>query len=256
MLNAKKLSRCLLVAVALATVASIGCGDFVSNQGNLGKLTYALHTDYMVVDETLDAVKLITGVEHRVMVTPGGEDDISDPASIQHVMAPATDVTITTDVATTTIGDAVFTVEKPGTYTLQSWQGTELIDYIVLNFVDADGLDLITFVLEPGDDEFQTREGDTITAELFSQATFIGKPVDADGNTLVGNINMEFHASPEDAAVAVRNLDAVYENGVWDDASPINMLFVEPGNVTVILTESLTGLQKTVDFVITDPAAE
>lgn len=249
------ISKGLLIASVITAGASVGCGDLVSNQGNLGKLVYTLHTDYVVVEQDLKDVNLITGVEHRVNVTMGKDAEVSDPGAVEHIMASADGVTITTDEATETIGDAVFTVDVPGTKTLQSWLGTELIDYIVLNFVEAEGIDVITFVRPPDGEQFTRAETAPIETPVYSQATFIGKPVDAEGNELVGDIGLEFAAVPADAAVEVFNLDAVYENGVWGSESPINILFVKPGSVTIVLTEKLTGLQETLSFTITSPTA-
>ncbi len=235
-------------------LSATGCGDFVSNQGNLGKLVYSLHTDYAVVEGDLKDVKLITGVEHRINVTMAKDANVSAPGDVEHILFPSEGVTITTDEATETIGDAVFTVEIPREYTLQSWLGNELIDYIVLNFVAATGIDVMTFVRAPEGEQFVRQDVTPVSAEIFSQATFIGKPVDADGNELVGDVHLEFAAVPADAAVEVYNLDAVYENGVWGSPNPINILFVKTGNVTIVLTEALTGLQQTLSFNITEPA--
>jgi len=249
------ISKGLLISAVLTAGASVGCGDLVSNQGNLGKLVYTLHTDYVVVEDDLKDVKLITGVEHRVNVTMGKDANVSDPGGVEHIMASPDGVTIATDESTDTIGDAVFTVDVPGTKTLQSWLGTELIDYIVLTFVEAEGIDVFTFVRAPEGSQFVRAETAPVETPVYSQATFIGKPVDAEGNELVGDIGLEFSAVPADAAVEVYNLDAVYENGVWGSDSPINVLFVKTGSVTIVLTEKLTGLQETLAFNITDPTA-
>lgn len=251
-----RIFRGLAVASLIAAIASLGCGDFVVNQGNLGKLVYALHTDYLVVEGDLEDVSLITDVEHRLNITPAKDADVTNPAGISHIMAPSDGVTITTEPAGDSVGDAVFTVGIPGQYTLQSWQGTELIDYIVLNFVEAQAIEVITYVREPDAEQFVRRDTDPVQAEVFSQATFIGKPVDAEGNDLVGDIGLEFAVVPADAAVEVYNLDAIYENGVWGSSTPINILFVATGDVSVVLTEKLTGLQKTISFTIAEPAVE
>jgi len=251
--NRWNLNMTVMLALVM-TAAAAGCGDVVSNQGNLGKLVYSLHTDYAVVEGSLEDVNLITGVTHRINVTPSKDAEISDPSKITHILAPSDGVTITTDETTESIGDAIFTVATAGEYTLQSWLGSTLIDYIVLNFVDAEGIDVVTFVREPEADQFVRNNETPVQVPLYSQATFIGKPVDADGNTLVGDISLDYAAVPADAVVDVFNLDAVYENGVWGSATPLNIMFVKPGNVTVVLTEQLTGLQQTLSFAITDTA--
>lgn len=244
----------IIFAASIVAASSMlaGCGDVVANEGNLGNLVYALFTDYNVEETELSEALLITGVEHRIMVTEAPGADVSGKSQIAHRLYPDTNSLIeTSDSGGVGIGDAILTVNDAGDYTLQSWNGNELVDYIELKFVDADKLDVMTFLREPDQDEFGCVDGNNATVPLYSQVTFLAAPVDIDGNRLVGDIGLEISVSPVDSMIQVYNLDGVYENEVWESSTPMNMLFVEPGDVVVTLTEPLTGLTATVSFTVT-----
>lgn len=241
-----------LIAIVTAS-AAIGCGDSVANRGNLGNLVYTLFTQYEIEETELSAVSLITGVQHRIVVTGAPGADIKQRSTISHILSPANDNEIVTDTPTddASIGDALVTVNLPGTYTLQSWKETELVDYIVLKFVEASDLRVVIFLKLPESQKFAHAAGDFLTVPLWTQATFLAAPVDADGNDLVGDIGLEIATSPQDSLIRLSNLISVTEMDVWESAYPINMLFVETGTIQVTFTEPLTGLSKVLTFNVT-----
>lgn len=246
-----RLIACLIVVAGAST--AVGCGDSVANQGNLGNLVYTLFTQYEIEESELSAVSLITGVQHRIVVTQAPGADIKQRSTIQHVLFPAGDTEITTDTPTddSSVGDALLTINIPGKYTLQSWKDTELVDYIVLNFVQASDLRVVIFLKTPESQEFAHAAGDFLTVPLWTQATFLAAPVDADDNDLVGDIGLEVSTEPQDSLIRLSNLISVTEMDVWESAYPINMLFVETGTIQVTFTEPLTGLSKMLTFNVT-----
>lgn len=251
----KSVLRITLTAVfTIAATALAGCGDVVANQGNLGNLVYALFTTYNVEETELTKVSLITGVQHRIVVTEAPDANIRSGSQIVHRLAPDAGTTITTEPVGSDdgIGDAILRVDVPNEYTLQSWNGTELIDYIALKFVDAEKLDVQTYLRTPADVEFNRAAGEIIPVPVWTQATFIAAPVDSEGNRLVGDIGLEITVDPADAMIQVYNLQATYENEIWESDTPLNMLFVQTGTIEVTLTEPLTGLFSTIQFNVTE----
>lgn len=248
--------RMALLVVSLMGLSA--CGDVVINEGQMGNLYYALHTDYMVDEMSLENVWLIAGVQHRITagLTSKGASNINSPWTIEHRMFPEANTTIETTEASSDsamVGDALVTVDVPGEYTLQSWKGRELVDYTLLNFATPDRLDIISYVKQPEEDIFVKQTTQTMQVGIYGQATFIAKPVDADDRELVGDISIQVTSDPEWAAVQVYNLDGVYENGIYARAMPLNMVFVEYGNIKITLTEPLTGLVSELNFEVPYP---
>lgn len=241
---------------ALALLAA--CGDVTSAEGELGRLRYSLVTAYVVEEGSLDEVRVVTGHPQRyhVDLTDKGEKKASDDAwRISHDLDPSGGVTVEVDESDEGddwAPDFTATVTEPGEYEIQSTLDGEEFDYLGVTYAEPKRMQIIKWLRAPGAEDFDKIESNrTITVSEGAQATFLPIPKDGDGTRLVGDIETELTFSPETAAVRGENVRGVWEQDVWSSPNPVNIYFIEPGEMTVTITDPVHGLSETVAFEVT-----
>jgi hypothetical protein len=247
-----QISRWAISLCALAVCA--GCVDRSSATGDEGRVIYSLYTSYEVDDDLRD-VRIVTGHEQRIDIelTSRGSRDISSPGELKHRLRPAEGTSVDTD--THDDGSEVevhLTVNEPGTYTLESLLGDEVMDHVDLHFAEPAGFRMNVKVREPWHDDFDTVHGNPLTVEEGSQMLLQPIPVDGDGERLAGDMSTELKVSPEWAVTPA--VDVIYnsELGLWTCKGDINFYFIEPADpVTFKVTDPVSGASSSQRFVVT-----
>lgn len=228
------------------------CGDETSAVGMNGYINYALWTKYELGDKTLRDINIITGHEQYFFtsITEEGQEEIwGDPEDVRHSFSPKKDAEIMTEdgLFDNEIPDLSFTVPSPGRYTLNSKLHGEVFDYLPLVFEAPDTLKLISWIKNPEDDKFSKKSGGLISVKEGAQATFLPIPK-ANGKRLAGDISFEVSSYPTTATAEVYNLAGVYENEIVYSTSPVSVVFLEPGKVTITLTDVPNGVSSSQSF--------
>ena len=73
----------------------------------------------------------------------------------------------------------------------------EIVDQITLNFVVPDAISVLSWIREPGAEEFTVPDGDSINVSVGSQAAFIPIP-EFEGERIVGNVEADVPIEPPD----------------------------------------------------------
>jgi hypothetical protein len=241
----------LLAAVALLASA---CGDSTGALGQMGRVEYSLYTTYLVQQPLLTEVGILTGHPQHIAthLTDAGEDRAGSRAGdIEHRVTPDDGVTIEQDDGEDDdIRDFHVTVAEPGTYTFEAVLDGDVFDRIELRFESPDELDLITRVRARNSEEWETLDPGIGTVEEGAQAAFLPIPIAADGSRIAGDFDVALEADPEWAITPAYNLLGVYEQEIVGSASPVSIYFIEPGGVTVSLTDEVNGVGASWDFAV------
>jgi hypothetical protein len=238
--------------LAMITSLSIACGDTVSGVGELGKVKYAISTDYVIDAGELRDVAIVTGHEQHfaTSLTDKGEKKANSPGELTHRVRPSKGVEISTCCGgEDSIPSFDITVQKPGTYTIETMDDGKVFDYIELEFDSPTKLSLITWTRKEGDEEWTKHEGNkTLKVAAGSQATFLPIPMDADDNRLVGDVKTQLSGTPEGVIVEGENVYQVYEQRVVSSHSPVSIYFLEAADVTITLTDEIHDVKKSRSF--------
>lgn len=242
-----------LLLLLLVATPLVGCGDRNVATGELGRVQYSLHSDYLTEDVPLTMVSLVTGHVQPIStsLTDMGESLAGDDAStIVHTIDPAAEAILDNrpSGADDQAPDIDVTVNAPGTYMLEATLDGDLFDRIELTFDSPDHLDLLTRVRVPYGDDWDDLDDATLEVGEGSQLAFLPIPIDASGTRLAGNFEVEIEADPAWAVAPAWNVWGVYEQNIVGSASPASLYFVEPGFVTVTLTDVPNGVSVTRDF--------
>ena len=248
-MRSQSLTPCLAV-VALGSLLT-GCGDITGATGDLGRIDYWLHTDYVIDDWSLAEVSILTGHQQRINteLTTKGANDAHD-REITHTVTPSTGVTVEHDDFSDAVSDLLITVDEPGIYTVESVINGEVFDKIDLEFDAPSELGQITFARAPDSDEFAELSSASPTVQEGTQAVFLPIPYDASGSRIAGDITVKLTADPEDMIVEGSNVLGVYEQGVIWSSSPSTIYFVDSGEVTISLTDVPNGVTAATTFTV------
>lgn len=232
------------LAAALFTIAALAlgaCGDITSSVGEKGRVIYSLYTVYESDSQELTKVDILTRHQQRIntMLTSQGDKDIGDPGVLKHKMSPSDGVTIEQVDDGYDVPDVRITVTTPGTYALETYEDDELFDRVKLHFEHPVELSLVTWMSAADEDDFSKKSGDTISASTGSQVTFVPIPKGADGQRILGDISFNMESDPTDAAVRVKNLLGVYEDGIVYHAEPVSFVLMQSGTITITIADSL-----------------
>jgi hypothetical protein len=246
-----------LLAPSIALLA-IGCGDITDSVGEQGRLRFSLATDYEVEeDELSDATLVARHVQHLdVDLTNKGEDDINEPDEITYRFNPDTD----TDIDTLTGSDddppdVDITVNKPGTYDLEAIYKGRVVDSIELDFDTPDSLEISVKVREPFDDDFEdvAAQG-TVQVPEGSQAAFL--PIPKRGTKrLAGDMQTNVTATPKELVVPGHGASFVKEQDVWSAEGNIDFYFIDPGTVTITISDPMSTAKGSFTFDVADTVA-
>ena len=239
--------------LTLAALASTlgACGDFAASTGELGRIDYWLHTDYVMEDWSLTEVSILTGHTQQINteLTMRGESEYNN-GTISHVVSPSVGVTVEQDELSGDISDLLITVEDAGTYTVETLMDGRVFDTIELEFDSPASLDQITFVRAPSQDDFSENSSANPVVDEGSQVAFLPIPLDASGSRIAGDIAVELSADPEDMIVEGSNVLGVYEQGVYTSSSPTTIYFVDSGEVTITLTDVPNAVDASTTFTV------
>jgi len=242
-----------LAALLACAPLLFACGDVNVAEGEFARITYALHSDYLTENVPLTEVSLITGHSQAISttLTSSGEEAAGDRASdIRHVATPPTGVELTHDsvVFDDDVPSFDVTVSQPGSYTFAGMLDGAVFDQVELVFDVPETLDLLTRVRTPYSDAWENLPHTDLAVGEGSQVAFLPIPVDASGERLAGNFSVEVTAEPGWAVAPSWNILGVYEQSIVGSASPVSLFFIEPGQVTVTLTDMANGVSVSRDF--------
>lgn len=235
----------------LALLIGVGCGDFTSSSGELGKVTYSLYTHYDSEDLDLSESPLLIGHPQtlRTQLTAEGAKEVSDPSSLTHQVTPSEGVTLAPLDDGFDVPDLRLTATISGTYTVETRLGGVLLDRIELTFEQPESLEVITWVKRSTDSDFQRVGSDgVILLDEGSQVTVIPVPKGADGRRLLGDFEATISPTPEGAVVRAANILGVYEEDVWSTADPVNLVFINPGEVSIRVGDPVNGVESVLMF--------
>ncbi len=233
----------------------VGCGDLTDAVGDEGRIEVALATDYEV-DGALNRVKLVTG--HRqsfsVSLTSKGRADIPEPGKLTYRMAPTDGVTIEAVGGSTSQPPNIsLLVTKPGDYKLRAISKGKEVDSLSLTFDSPVALELVVKIRAPWAEKFEDVSDTTMSVvDEGTQALFLPIPLDGQGTRLAGNIETRAEATPSDKVVSGSDVDGLYEQRVWTGSGKIELYFIDPGNVTVTVTDPTSKASGSHAFSVTN----
>ena len=242
-------NQLLLASLALALLAT-GCGDMNSSTGQLGRLNYSLHSDFLVDGSALVGTSILTGHPQtiRVDLTDSGEDDANNPEDIEHTATPSEGVTIETWESSSDVGSMTITVTTPGDYVIESMLDGQVFDWLTLTFDSPSSMDLVTWLRQPNGEDFDQASGSPIFADEGTQAAFVPIPLDASGDRIAGDFVPVISADPEWAVVTGVNVLGIYEQNVVVARSPASVYFIEPGAIAITIADDVNGVDAVADF--------
>jgi hypothetical protein len=219
-----------------------GCfGDVTRSSGELGRLTYALSTDYQTEQDELTDAVLLTGHEHRIFVdlTDQGRKDAGDDAAAIVHRADGAEIWTEADADGP---DLDILVQDPGVVTVVSELDGRTFDRIDLAFGDPTGLELSTWIRPPWVEDWEDVSGPgALTVEEGTQIGFVAIPV-ADGVRLAGDFEPRADADPPELAVPDAQVFVVQEGGVTETTGDVVFYAIEPGTVTFTLSDPVHGV--------------
>jgi len=246
--------RRLLLAALVATLSfASACGDLVGAAGEQGNVTYALFTDYEVDVSDIRVVTLVAGHPQtlHVNLTSNGRREARS-GQIDHRVTPSEGATL--DVGFGVVPNVDILATTPGTYTIETVVRGEVLDSIDLTFDAPDTMRLHPRVRAPWTTDWQpVPEGALATVEEGTEVSFVPEPLDATGQQLVGDVEVQLSFDPEWSVVPGSNLNGIYTNGWWSLSGPSTFYFIEPpdeGNVTATVRDDVNGIEATLTFFV------
>ncbi len=232
---------------------SIGCGvDSATANGELGRMTFTLVSDYYVDETNLSESSIVT--EHEqffgVELTEEGQDDAGTKADeIEYVVSPDDGVTLSQsgpdkdagndDQDSEIAGNFDISVRDPGEYQLEARLDGETFDRIQLNFSRPNELELALFLRFPGSDDFRDTANDgPIAVEAGTQLAWLPIPLGVDGERLLGDIEADMSASPENMVVEAVNVEHVNEDEVQTFFGAPSLYFINVGDVAITIGDT------------------
>lgn len=225
-------------------------GDVTASNGELGRLRYALHTDYEGNQEELTELPLITGYAHRISVslTSKGEKEAGDQAGlVSHTARGVEGIEITNDESDKDSQDAPdFAVLSPvpGEVMVDSLLDGDTFDRIALQFESPTRLDVLGWSRSPWEEDWTSFENEALTVQEGSQISFLGVPMYKDIR-LGGDFTPTITVDPPELAVPDTSVLAVQEGGMTTTGEPVTFYAIEPGTVTFTLSDPVNGVEAT-----------
>ncbi len=240
-----------IAVLFLGCVAPLaGCGDITSANGELGRARYSLHSDHLDQGADLNSASIITGHAQHISVslTDMGSDYANgDDAQIVHSVDDDS-VVLTNDDDNENVPHFSILGSEPGTVTVESTLAGEEFDRIDLTFDAPADLELLTRVRDPYADEFEVLPTGSVAVGEGSQVAILSIPLAGDGSRLVGQFDVEVTADPSWAVAPGYNVLGVYEQNLVGSSEPFSLYFIEPGPVTVTITDLANGVSVVRDF--------
>ncbi len=229
---------------ALALALTTGCLDSTSATGDHGRIDYSLFTDYDPGIGDLTEVSIITGhwQDLDLDLTSRGEKRAEDLSTVEHSISPSTGVSLEYDAEDDHLEDLRILVEDPGVYTLTTTVDGILFDSITLEFDAPAALDAVTWVREPGAEDFDEPAAAVPTVDEGAQVSFIAIPYDLDGDRIAGELDVSVTADPEGSVVEAYDTWGSYEDGIVGGFSEASVYFIEGGEITLTVSDAVNGV--------------
>lgn len=247
-------TKWIVLGMGVVGLAS-GCGDTTSANGEFGRINYSLFTEYVSDQTSLTEASIVTGHQQQIYtaLTSTGWSDAKNPELLVHSIAPTTGTTLFQTGGEGGVDDILVTVDVPGSYTFEARDEEELFERIVLEFEAPVSFELITWTREPYADSFQkvSNPEDVISVVAGTQASFLPVPLNGDGVRLLGDLHANLTAVPEESIVPDYTVKP-YEQNVLAISEPLNIYFIQPGDVAVTLTDPVSQASATMNFKV-DP---
>jgi hypothetical protein len=248
-------SRFISPLALLMALLAIGCGDITDAIGEQGRLRFSLATSYEVDEDELTDATIVARHTQRLAVdlTNKGEDDIDEPDEVTYRLNPATN----SDVQTLTGSasdppDVTLRVDEPGVYELEAVYKGKIVDSIELKFDTPDSLEIALQLRKPFEHDFDDVESSgTVTVPEGTQAVFL--PIPKKGTRrLVGAMQTDVTASPKELVVPGEGASFVSEQAVWSAEGNIDFYFIDPGTVTITISDPMSDASGSFTFEVTD----
>ncbi len=232
----------LLQATLLACLC-IGCGDVTSSTGELGRIQYSLYTYYEIPSGELTEVSIVTGHTQTIStdLTEKGEGDVDEPGDIEHHVSG--DAILEQGESEADVPTIFVNAPSPGDYTIESYLDGALFDTITLWFDTPVELDAVTWLREPNHDEFEKSQANTPVVPEGTQVAYVPYPLDAAGDRIAGVFAASMSADPASSVVTAYELDGIYEDGIWGHEEQASVYFIEPGQITLTMSDEVNGVQ-------------
>ena len=232
----------------------VGCENYTGSVGELGRIVYGLSSDYEVDDVGLSGALIVTGHPQRIMtsLTSSGEGRIREPGEVSHRVTPVEGALLEHSYEDDGIADFDLTVELEGVYTVESLVDGNVVDRIDLTFGTPSYLDLITWIREPNEEGFDDVTDEGTPVPRYTQVAFVPVPMGEGEQRLVGDISVETSASPEGAIITGSNVYGVFEQIVLATSNPPSIYLVEPGAVSITVSDVPNGVDAVRDFEVVD----
>jgi len=247
-------AKWVLIGV-LGVCVGTGCGDTTSANGEFGRINYSLFTEYVSDQANLTEASIVTGHQQQIYtaLTSTGWSDAKNPELLVHSIGPTTGTTLFQTGGEGGVDDILVTVDVPGTYTFEAYESDELFERIVLEFEAPVSFELITWTREPYADSFQKvpDTGEVISVVAGTQASFLPVPLDDSGVRLLGDLHANLTADPVDFIVPDYAVKP-FEQDVLAISEPLNIYFIQPGDVAITLTDPVSQASATMNFKV-DP---
>lgn len=230
--------------------------DSLSTNGELGHLSFSLSSAWYLDPTQLTDVDIVTGHEQTIgveLTEDGRERADGDAGAIEYVMSPSTGVTFAESDDDSDSEEApplAVTVTEPGDYTLEARLGGETFDRIQLGFDAPALIEVAGFVRDPWAEEFSRMVSmDPVQVLEGSQFAWLPIPLAEGGERLAGDIATSMAAEPMTAVVPADNVTHVNEDEVFGASAP-SLYFVEPGEVTVTLADTVNTVEAPLHFIV------
>lgn len=234
-------------ALALLSLVAACHGDRTASNGELGRLSYALHTDYESEQDELTALPLLTGYAHRIDVelTTKGADDADDNAGLlEHTAEGVDGVEIESDEPSEGSGVPGFDLLSPesGEVVITSTLQGETFDLIRLQFERPTSLDVLGWSRAAWEEDWRSFSGGNLTVQEGAQISFLAVPK-AGETRLGGEFTPTITVDPPSLAVPDESVLAVQEGGMTTGGEPVTFFAIEPGTATFTLTDPVNGVE-------------
>jgi hypothetical protein len=236
------------------------CGvDNVGSNGELGRLSFSLGSDWYLEPTQLTDVGIVTGHSQSlgISLTERGEHQADDHAhAITYAVTPSAGVTLEQgggeDTDDTTPPWLSLTVSDPDLYSLEADLDGELFDRIQLRFDTPTSLELTQFTRAPYADDFVALPATaTATVAEGTQLAWLPIPIGDSGERLAGELGTAMTADPQDLVVPAANVSHVNEDQTYGDTEVASLYFIEPGAVTVTVADTVNAASASQAFEVT-----
>lgn len=251
----------------LLALSTIGCGvDSATANGELGRMTFTLVSDYYVDETNLSESSIVTGHEQffGVELTEAGKTDADAKADeIEYVVTPDDGVSISQsgpdndagsdDQDSDIANNFDIAVRDPGDYQLEARIDGETFDRIQLTFARPNELELALFLRAPGREEFvDTANGSALPVEAGTQLAWLPIPLGADGERLLGDIEADMTAEPANMVVEAVNVEHVNEDEVQTFFGAPSLYFINVGEVAITIGDTENAAVGVANFTVSE----